>query len=127
MPAMMRSAASMGSCWLAWESAHWDAWSLGMVAFERLSKGVLHLGPADPAFIAGGKENFMRFAGVLNGRLSDRKWLIEDTPTIADFSVGAWIPAAERLQLPVSKYPYIGRWYERLASLPGWLESRVQS
>src|SRR6266849_2683430 len=29
--------------WLAWESAHWDAESCGMVAFEKASKAVLGL------------------------------------------------------------------------------------
>src|SRR5579859_7853880 len=37
--------------WLAWESAHWDAESCGMVAYEKASKAVLGLGPPDPAFI----------------------------------------------------------------------------
>jgi glutathione S-transferase len=47
--------------WLAWESTHWDAESVGMVGFERVSKGVLRLGPADPAFISRGEQNFNRF------------------------------------------------------------------
>ena len=36
--------------WLFWESAHWDAESCGMVAYEKGSKEVLGLGPPDPAF-----------------------------------------------------------------------------
>src|ERR1700760_3184502 len=32
--------------WLAWESAHWDAESVGMVSFEKASKAVLGLGPS---------------------------------------------------------------------------------
>jgi glutathione S-transferase len=109
--------------WLAWESAHWDAESCGMVGFERVSKGVLGLGPADPAFIARGEENFARFAAVLNDSLKGRRWLTGDTLTIADFSIGAWIPVAERLQLPVAKFPEVMRWYGGLASLPAWRAS----
>jgi glutathione S-transferase len=111
--------------WLAWESAHWDAESVGMVGYERVSKGVLGLGAADPAFVARGEQNFIRFAAVLNGRLKGRKWLVGDDLTIADFSIGAWIPAAELLQLPVAKFQEIGRWYDRLASLPAWRASMV--
>ncbi len=55
--------------WLAWESAHWDAESCGMVAFEKASKMVLGLGGPDPAFIARGEENFLRFAKVLDDHL----------------------------------------------------------
>ncbi len=112
--------------WLAWESAHWDAESCGMVGYEKFSKGVLGLGPADPAFIARGEQNFGRFAGVLNQHLKGRKWLTGSDLTIADFSVGAWVPAAEHLQLPVAKYQEIGRWYDGLASLPAWQASLVQ-
>jgi hypothetical protein len=44
--------------WLFWESAHWDAESYGMVAYEKGSKDVLGLGPPDPAFIVRGEQNF---------------------------------------------------------------------
>jgi glutathione S-transferase len=112
--------------WLAWESAHWDAESLGMVGYEKVSRVVLHrAGPADPAFIARGEENFARFGEVLNTSLKGRKWLVGETPTIAEFAIGAWIPAASRLDLPIAKYPQIVRWYEGLAALPGWRESMV--
>jgi len=112
--------------WLAWESAHWDSESCGMVGYETVSKAVLGLGPPDPAFIARGGQNFDRFAGVLNGHLRGRTWLTGDDLTIADFSLGAWVPVASALQLPVAKFPEIGRWYERLASLPAWQASLVR-
>ena len=111
--------------WLAWESAHWDAESVGMVGFERVSKGVLRLGPADATFIARGEQNFNRFAAVLNEHLKGRKWLVGGDLTIADFSIGAWIPAVEQLQLPLAKFPEIGCWHNRLASLPAWRASMV--
>jgi glutathione S-transferase len=113
--------------WLAWESAHWDAESFGMVGYEKVSRAVLSRGFADPAFIARGEENFARFAEVLNRCLKGRAWLVGETPSIADFSVGAWIPVAQRLELPIPKYPEIARWYERVAALPGWRESMVVS
>jgi glutathione S-transferase len=39
--------------WLAWESAHWDAESFGMVAYEKASKTVLGLGPPIPPSLRG--------------------------------------------------------------------------
>lgn len=71
--------------WLAWKSAHWDAESVGMVAYEKSSKAVLGLGPPDPAFIARGEQNFARFAAVLNTALRGKTWLIGEQLTIADF------------------------------------------
>jgi glutathione S-transferase len=91
--------------WLAWESAHWDAESCGMVAYEKASKAVLGLGAPDPAFIARGEQNFTRFAAVLNGSLSGKTWLIGERLTIADFAVGVLVPSAQRIGLPVGNFP----------------------
>ncbi|MGH7125296.1 MAG: glutathione S-transferase family protein [Stellaceae bacterium] len=109
--------------WLAWESAHWDAESIGMVAYEKASKAVLGLGPPDPAFIARGEQNFARFATVLDGSLRGKTWLVGDRLTIADFSVGGLVPSAERMGLPIGNFPEIGRWYEGLAALPAWRQA----
>jgi glutathione S-transferase len=73
--------------WLAWESAHWDAESCGMVAYEKALKAVLGLGPPDPAFIARGEQNFDRFAAVLNDHLKGHKWLTGNQLTILQISL----------------------------------------
>jgi len=109
--------------WLAWESAHWDAESCGMVAFEKGSKAVLGLGAPDPAFIARGEQNFARFAAVLDDQLKGRAWLIGDRLTIADFSIGGLVPSAARFGLPLARFSEISRWYADLAALPGWRDA----
>jgi glutathione S-transferase len=112
--------------WMFWESAHWDQQACGAVGFEKVSKMVLRLGPPDCARIADGEREFCRFAAVLNGHLKGRKWLVGDAVSIADFSIGAWIPSAHLLQLPIARYPEIVRWYdEGVARLPAWQESLV--
>jgi glutathione S-transferase len=111
--------------WLAWESAHWDAESCGMVAYEKASKAVLGLGPPDPAFVARGEQNFARFAGVLDTSLRGKTWLIGERLTIADFSVGTLVPAAKRMALPIGDFPEIVRWYNGLAALPAWQDALV--
>jgi glutathione S-transferase len=106
--------------WLTWESAHWDAESCGMVAFERGSKVVMSLGPADPAFIKRGEENWARFGAVLDGCLKGKTWLVSNQLTIADFSIGGMIPNALAVGLSIDQFPEISRWYAQLAALPGW-------
>ena len=106
--------------WLAWQGAHWDAESVGMVVFETASKMVLGLGPPDPAFIARGEQNFKRFAAVLDAALKGRAWLTGAALTIADFSVAGLVPTAERMRLGVLDRPEIRRWYEGVSSLPAW-------
>lgn len=106
--------------WMFWESAHWDAESIGMVAYEKRSKAVLGHGEPDAAFIARGVQNFARFGTVLDGVLKGRTWLLGEQLTIADFSIGGLVPSARCLGLPLAPYAQILRWYEGLASLPGW-------
>jgi glutathione S-transferase len=109
--------------WLAWESAHWDAESIGMVTFEKNSKVVLGLGAPDLAFIARGEENFARFAAVLDEQLNGRSWMIGERLTIADFSVGALVPTAVRCGLPIERFREVRRWYESLLTLPAWRDA----
>ena len=112
--------------WMFWESSHWDQQACGAVGFEKASKMVLRLGPPDPARIADGEREFHRFASVLNNYLRGRRWLVADNLTIADFSIGAWIPIVGALQLPLTEYPEILKWYkEGLAQLPAWQSSLV--
>jgi len=94
-----------------------------MVVFEKASKAVLGLGPPDPAFIARGEQNFARFAAVLNDSLRGKTWLVSERLTIADFSLAGFVPLAERMALPVEKFPEILRWYKRLAALPAWRDA----
>jgi glutathione S-transferase len=111
--------------WLAWESAHWDAESWGMVVFEKASKAVLGLGPPDPAFIARGEQNFARFAAVLNDSLRGKTWLVGERLTIADFSIAGFVPLAERMALHIEKFSEILRWYKGLAALPAWQDALI--
>jgi len=109
--------------WLAWESAHWDAEACGAVGYEKVSKTVLGLAGAEPTFVIRGEQNFHRFAAVLNGSRPGRMWLAGDALTIADFAVGAWVPSAQWLGLPIGTYTEIMRWYDGLAALPAWQAS----
>jgi glutathione S-transferase len=106
--------------WLAWESAHWDAESVGMVAFEKASKAVLGLGAPDSAFIVRGEQNLVRFAAVLDDRLKGKTWLVGERLTIADFSIGGLVPTAARMGLPLARFSEISRWYKGVAELPAW-------
>jgi glutathione S-transferase len=109
--------------WLAWQSAHWDAESCGMVTFEKNSKVVLGLGAPDPAFIARGEENFVRFASVLDDHLKGESWIVGGRLTIADLSIGGLVPTAVRCGLPIDRFCEIRRWYESLLALPAWRDA----
>jgi Glutathione S-transferase, C-terminal domain len=55
---------------------------------------------------------------VLNNSLRGKTWLVGEQLTIADFSIGALVPSAERIELRVGKITEILRWNKRLDALP---------
>jgi len=61
--------------------------------------------------------------GQPSADLRGLKPLIGERLTIGDFSIGALVPTAERLQLPVQDFPEILRWYKGLATLPSWQQA----
>ena len=60
---------------------------------------------------------------VLNGSLMGKTWLVGERLTIADFSVGGVVPAAQHMQLAIDQFAEIRRWYMGLAKLPAWQDT----
>lgn len=105
--------------WLYWESTTWDA-ACAVLAFERLVKPFFTGAGPDPREVERGLREFACAAGVLEGHLAGRDYICGDTPSLADFAVGASLIIADRAQFPLEAYPEIRRWGARLASLPAW-------
>jgi glutathione S-transferase len=105
--------------WMCWDLAHWDP-ACALLIFEQLVKKLLNLGDPDPKEIAKGHERFQTFAPVLDGHLKDRKYVMGDRLTVADFSIGAPLNLASRADIPLDHYAHIRRWYAALTELPAW-------
>jgi glutathione S-transferase len=110
--------------WQSWQLAHWQAGVAPMIV-ERLVKPlVLKAGqPPDEAVLAKATEAFHREAPVLDRRLADHPYLVNDTLTLADFSVAAPLIYAQQAQMPLEGYGNIRRWFEKLSELPAWRET----
>ncbi|TWI37064.1 glutathione S-transferase family protein [Paracoccus sulfuroxidans] len=57
---------------------------------------------------------------VLDARLSGRKWLADDVPTIADFACCGYLYYPEPFGFARADWPHIDAWLDRIAGLPGW-------
>lgn len=112
--------------WQFWELAHWHP-ACAVFAFEYVVKPLIGLGEPDKAAIAKGTEEFERAAAVLDGQLKDRKFVVGDTLTLADFSIGAVMNLAEMAHYPVAPYGAIKRWYAGLCALPAWQKTLAQT
>lgn len=110
------------SRWQFWQAAHFGS-ACGIFIYERLIKKLLNLGEPDANEIAKGEDRFNRFAKVLETHLTGREWLVGDTVTLADFSVGSYLSLAEMAQYPMASYIEIPRWYRNLEQLPSWQSS----
>jgi len=97
--------------WQFWESCHWDP-ACAVFVFEYVAKPVvLGIKEPDMAAIAKGTDTFHRVAKVLDGHLKGRKFVTGDRLTLADFSVGAAMNAAQVAHYPLEPYGEITRWF----------------
>jgi glutathione S-transferase len=105
--------------WLSWNSQHLYRHG-GALYFEHIVKQRFGLGEPDPAAVTAARGNFRAYADVLEQHLYGRKWLVDDTLTVADFSVAATLPYAERASMPLDEFPGVRRWHDQLNEISAW-------
>jgi len=106
--------------WLSWNADHFTRHA-GSLYFQNLIKPLFGASP-DAAAVKEATEQFNRFAHVLDDHLRDRKFLLGDTLTIADFAVGSALPYADKAKIPLAEFPEVRRWHDRLNDIPAWRE-----
>ena len=112
--------------WQSWTLAHWNRDACVPLLFEGFVKKLLNLGEPDQAAIAKGTEAFAKEGGMLNAHLAKQKYIVGDALTIADFAVAATLFYAKEAKLPLTPYPHISSWFERVAALPCWRDTAPQ-
>lgn len=113
--------------WQSWQIAHWSGDACEPLLVERIVKQILNAGPPDEAIVARALDAFHREAKVLEAHLAQRRWLVGDGVTLADFAVAPTLFYAERAALPLAGYPGIREWFGRVAALPCWGETAPQA
>ncbi len=75
--------------------------------------------PAVQAWLLGRIDNAFT---IVNKHLAACEYLVGDAPTIADFSLSAYLfyPEEESGYQLADRYPHIVAWLDRLRALPGW-------
>jgi glutathione S-transferase len=78
--------------------------------------------PGDPAVMKFMKGRIDGALAVVEKRLTGRKFLVAERPTIADISMtGYFYYPPEEFGFDIAKeHPAIGAWMERMQALPGW-------
>jgi glutathione S-transferase len=107
--------------WFSWDLQHFTAHA-GTLYFEYIIKRRFGLGDPDLVEVKRATNDWRRYAAVLDGHLRDRRWLVGDTITLADFAVAVTLPYAERAHIPLDEFPAIKHWHDRLNELDAWRE-----
>ena len=105
--------------WMFWACQHF-APALSVLTWERIWKGMVGAGPADPVELARGEQDIAEYATVLDGHLAQRQWIIGDTLSLADFAVAAPLMYLEQAKLPLAEYANIMAWFGRVQQLDAW-------
>jgi glutathione S-transferase len=90
-------------------------------ATQRFMRSFLPQAP-DPAVVAFLKGRFDAALDVVERHLGKSKFIVGDTPTIADFSLAGYMfypPEESGYDWPKSN-PNLAAWLERIRALPGW-------
>lgn len=107
--------------WLSWDLAHVYPCA-GELYFQYIIKPRFGLGDVDPPEVKRATDDWRRCATMLDNHLHDRRWLVGDSITVADFAVAVTLPYAERARIPLDEFPAVKRWHERLNELEAWRE-----
>ena len=107
--------------WFSWNSQHFIQ-SGGALYFEFVIKSRFKIGPPDTAAVEKATKSFRAQAGVLNNHLKNRKWLVGEKLSVADFSVAVTLPYAAKAEMPLDEFPEVRRWHDQLCTLDGWLD-----
>lgn len=111
VPTERRAAAEMDR-WLAWQLAHL-APAMSKVAFERVVKQLLKLGPADAAAVEAGAADFAAMTAVLEGALAGKEY-VAGRLSLADFALAAHYSLAPACGLSVATFPAVESWLARV-------------
>lgn len=105
--------------WLSWGKENF-ARACDIVHFERGTKQRYGLGPIDQKRVEEGLSHFCTAAAILEAEFSERRWLVGNSVSYADFRMAAFLPFNDVARLPLGDYPSVDRWYRQLEEIDAW-------
>ena len=107
------------SRWQFWEAAHWFPACMPFM-WENMAKGWLNLGAPDLQVLEQATAKFEPVVNVLEQHLGGRQYLVGNSLTLADISVGSHLTYADPAKLPIQDKTNLRKWLERLESTDMW-------
>ncbi len=110
--------------WLCWDLAHFNK-ALGVIAFQAVAKPAFGLGESNQAVIDFYKEEFDRYGPVLEAHLENRKFVVGDDWTLADYALALVEMFQPAMPIDWQRFPNIVRFYERMRENPHWASTQA--
>jgi glutathione S-transferase len=108
--------------WMFWEQAHLIH-AMGIPAFQIVLKPHLGLGDPDLQRLEEARVSFDRLMPVLDAHLSERKFVIGESITLADLALASHFSYADQTGLPIEKFEHVTAWLARMDEIPEWKRS----
>lgn len=110
--------------WQFWELAHFNK-AFGTIVREAVIKPRFNRGPTNTALVDEARSDLARFAAVLDGHLKDRRYLVEDRITIADYAMVVLEGYRDAAPFDWSPYKNIAAYVERMRAVDHWTQTAV--
>jgi glutathione S-transferase len=105
--------------WFSWSADHFSRFT-GELYFQYVVRAEFGMGEPDMEAVKEATGYTRRYSKVLDDHLADRKYLLGDTLTVADFAVATTLPYAQAAHIPIADFTAMQRWHDRLMELPAW-------
>jgi glutathione S-transferase len=112
--------------WQCWEGAHFNR-AFGTLTVETIIKPRYGFGPTNQALVEAARTELARYAPVLERHLADRRYLVGDDITLADYSMIALEPYKASIRFDWTPYPSLNAYFERMRSIDAWAQSAPAS
>lgn len=103
--------------WLFWDNHKLST----LIGSTRFLRNFLPETKRPAAVIAFQESRLKASYKVLEAHLSDKDWMVGQAPSIADFSLCAYLYYPEPFGFDPAEWPAIRAWLARIAALPGWV------
>jgi glutathione S-transferase len=105
--------------WVSWSAYHLTR-AADPLYFFRIVAPTFSAAAPNPAIMEQALRDFRTHAAILESHLQGRKWIMGDRISYADFRVATPLPFAEGAGLPLSEFPNISLWHQRLSAIEAW-------
>ncbi|NVK21199.1 MAG: glutathione S-transferase family protein [Kangiellaceae bacterium] len=110
--------------WLSWELAHYNQ-ALGTVAWEAVAKPQFLNMEGDKPVLDWATIKLEEFASVLDKHLENRKYMVSDHLTLADYAIVHIEIFRPMIPFDWSKYPNVSRYYDEISSIDNWKSTEM--